>query len=309
MTAAPRVIPASAASRRRSRTPVVLCLASVILSWPTTKAEAPAAEPSAPRRMISIVPAVTEMLFAIGAGPRLVAVGSFDRHPPEVAPLPRVGALLDPDVERILSLRPDLVVVYESQTDLRQQLERAGIPMFVYAHAGLPDVTATLRALGRRVGAAAEGARVASEIERSLQVIRDRVRHRARPRTLLVFGRDPQALGNIYASGGYGFLNDMLEVAGAVNVFADINRQLVQASLETILRSAPEVIVELRYTGDLRQDEVERARSDWKALPSVPAVRLNQVYVLIGDEFVVPGPRIPAAVEKLANAIHGSAAR
>ncbi len=75
---------------------------------------------SPPRRIISLIPAVSEMLFAIGAGPQVVAVSSFDDYPPEVLKLPRVGALLDPDLERILSLRPDLVIVYESQTDLRR---------------------------------------------------------------------------------------------------------------------------------------------------------------------------------------------
>ena len=106
----------------------------------------------APARIISLVPAVSEMLFAIGAGPQVVAVSSFDDYPPEVLKLPRVGALLDPDLERILSLRPDLVIVYESQADLRRQLERASIPMFVYKHAALADVTVTIRQLGTRVG-------------------------------------------------------------------------------------------------------------------------------------------------------------
>src|SRR5688500_14437022 len=88
-----------------------------------------ALQPSAtPTRIISLIPAVTEMLFAIGAGPQVVAVSSFDRYPPEVEKLQRVGALIDPDVERILTLRPDLVAIYNSQTDLRAQLERAKVP-------------------------------------------------------------------------------------------------------------------------------------------------------------------------------------
>ena len=85
------------------------------------------------------------MLFAVGAGPRVVGVSSFDHFPPEVERIERVGALLDPNVERILALRPDLVVVYRSQTDLIAQLGRAQIATFVYAHAGLADVTSTLR--------------------------------------------------------------------------------------------------------------------------------------------------------------------
>src|SRR6185436_19044152 len=98
-----------------------------------------------PSRIVSLIPAVTEMLFALGAGPRLVGVSSFDRFPPEVAKIPKVGALLDPDLDRILSLQPDLVILYHTQSDLRKQLERAQVPAYVYSHAGLRDVTSTLR--------------------------------------------------------------------------------------------------------------------------------------------------------------------
>ena len=109
------------------RSPAALLLGA--LARPVTIGAAqPAAAPAPPRRIISLVPALTEMLFAIGAGPQVVAVSSFDTYPPEVAPLPRVGALLDPDVERVLSLTPDLVAIYGTQTDLKRQLERASIP-------------------------------------------------------------------------------------------------------------------------------------------------------------------------------------
>ena len=82
-----------------------------------------------PSRIVSVVPAATEMLFAIGAGPRVVAVSSYDHEPPEVDRLPRVGALLDPDLERIIGLRPDLIVAYGTQHELQQQLTRAMIPV------------------------------------------------------------------------------------------------------------------------------------------------------------------------------------
>ncbi|MDP1572048.1 MAG: helical backbone metal receptor, partial [Vicinamibacterales bacterium] len=121
-----------------------------------------------PSRIVSLVPALTEMLFAIGAGPQVVAVSSYDQDPPEVASLPRVGALLDPDVERILSLRADLVVIYGSQGDLRIQMERAGVPVFGYRHGGLADITATIRALGARTGRASGADAVATAIEARL---------------------------------------------------------------------------------------------------------------------------------------------
>jgi iron complex transport system substrate-binding protein len=264
--------------------------------------DAKAATP-APARIICLVPAVTEMLFAIGAGPQVVAVGSFDRYPPEVEKLPRVGALVDPDVERILSLRPDLAVVYGTQAELRQQLDRAGIPQFAYAHARLADVTATIRQLGERVGRADAANRAAAGIEADLERIRQRVAGRPRPRTLLVFGREPGSLRGIFASGGFGFLHDMLEVAGGDNVFADVQRESVQASSELILARRPEAIVEIR---GMRFDErqIRKELAAWRALSSVPAVRAGRVHFIADPRTVVPGPRVAEATELLSRVLH-----
>lgn len=257
------------------------------------------------RRVVSIIPATTEMLFAMGAGDRVVAVGSYDRFPPEVDKLPRVGALLDPDVERIISLRPDLVVLYSTQTELRTQLERAAIPLFAYTHRGLPDVTQTIRALGTRVGMASEAEALASRIESQLAAVGARVAARPRPKTLLVFGRDKQSLTDLDASGGVGFLHDMVEAAGGTDVLADLRQQSVMLSTEMVLARAPDVIIELRY---VRGDDDVDMRA-WDRLAAVPAVRNHRVYLLRGEEFVVPGPRVGDATERLARTLHPEAFR
>jgi iron complex transport system substrate-binding protein len=260
--------------------------------------------PTEARRIISIVPATTEMLFAMHAGDRLVAVGTYDHFPPEVERLPRVGALLDPDIERVITLRPDLVVLYGTQSDLRSQLDRAGIPYYPYVHRGLPDVAETIRSLGARVGVGREATTLAERLEHQVADVRTRVANRPRPRTLLVFGREPGSLRDIESSGGVGFLHDMLEAAGASDVFADIKQQSVVTSTEMVLARAPEVIIELHYAqGKPRNVDL----AAWDALPSVPAVRNHHVYVLQGDEFVIPGPRVGVATQRLSRAIHPEA--
>jgi len=285
---------------------VVLAAAPVLAPLGDRSLSAGATLPSAAeaRRIISIIPATTEMLFAMHAGDRLVAVGTYDHFPPEVERLPRVGALLDPDVERIITLRPDLVVLYGTQSDLRSQLDRAGIPYFPYVHRGLPDVAETIRSLGARVGLAREADTLAAGLERQVADVRTRVANRPRPRTLLVFGREPGSLRDIESSGGVGFLHDMLEAAGGSDVFADIKQQSVETSTEMVLARAPEVIIELRYVQG-RSRTVDLAA--WDALPSVPAVRNHHVYALQGDEFVIPGPRVGVATERLSRTIHPDA--
>lgn len=254
-----------------------------------------------------MIPAVTEMIYAIGAGPQVVAVGTFDRFPAEVAPLPRVGGLLDPDVERILALKPDLVIVYGTQTDLRAQLDRAGIEQFSYKHGDLAGVMTTIRALGARLGHPETAERVAGELEGSLSAIRKRVAGRPRPKALLVFGRDAMALRGIFASGGVGFLHDMLEIAGAQNVFTDVKRESVQTTTELVLQRAPEVILELRPS--VEADQINAERAVWNALVAVPAVRLGRVRILTDPALLVPGPRVAQATELMARTIHPEAYR
>jgi len=285
---------------------LVLALLAVTWTWTSSAPSAQTPNPS-PRRIVSLVPSVSEMLFAIGEGRRLVGVSTYDRFPPEVSTLPTVGGLVDPDVERILALRPDLVVLYGTQTELVQRLERAGIPYFSYVHSALPDISVTMRAIGARISVAARANTVATQMDRSLAAIREVTSRLPHPTTLLVFGRDPASLRNVYASGGYGFLHDMLEMAGGTNVFGDVKQQSVQVSTELLLTRRPEVIIELRYGDSLATADIPNELLAWNALASVPAVRNHRIHVLVGDEFVVPGPRVVEATRKLAQTLHPGA--
>lgn len=265
--------------------------------------------PRPPARIVSLVPSATEMLFAMGAGSRVAGVSSFDRFPPDVQRLPKVGALVDPDVERILSLRPDLVIAYASQRDFLAQLERAHVPVYVYRHGSLPDITAVMRDLGTRIGMPAEAAQAAAGIDRGLSDVRASVAGRTRPRTLLVIGREPQSLRAISVSGGYGFLHDLLDLAGGRNVFADVKRESMLVTTETILARAPEVIVELHYSDRAAPSGEALERKAWALLPGVPAVRDGRIHLLYGGELVVPGPRVVLTARAFAQALHGDAAR
>lgn len=260
------------------------------------------------KRIVSFVPAATEMLFAMGAGERVVGVSRYDRFPGAVRGLPAVGGLLDPNVERVLSLRPDLVVVYSTQHELRDQLNRAGIPQYQYVHRDLADVTDTIRAIGARLHLETAANRLASDIEQQLEQVRRRVAGRPRPRTLVVFGRETGSLRRIHASGGYGFLHDLVELAGGDDVLGDVKRESVELSAESVLSRAPQVIVELKYGQILSLDAIQEIRMQWSALPGVPAVRSGRVAVMVGDEFVVPGPRVVLAAERLAERLHPESA-
>ena len=273
----------------------------LLILYASAAAQAPA------QRVVSLVPALTEMVFAMGAGNRVIAVSSYDEDPPEVKQLPRVGALLDPDVERIIAMRADLVLLYGSQTDLMTQLQRASIAYYEYRHGGLEAVTQTMRDLGQRLGRAQQANAVAADIERRLSVLRQRTTGLAKPRVLLVFSRERGSLRNIYASGGRGFLHDMLEAAGGVNVFADIQTESVQATSELILTRRPDIILELRSTGIPAAGAHAEEMKAWRTLASLPAVRNNRLHLLPGRWFVVPGPKVADGAEAMFAALHPKA--
>ncbi len=290
--------------RRRVLLHAMLCVLALAGAGACRRAEAPPPVPAdvAGPRVVSLVPAATEMLFAVGAGPQVVGVSSFDKYPAEVASRPRVGALLDPDVERILSLKPDLVITYASQDSLHAQLTAAGIAQLEYRHGGIGDVLTTMEEIGRQTGHEAEGRQAAQALRAQLTGVRMRVDARTRPKAVLVFGRDPGSVRQVWVSGGVGFLHELLDVAGADNVFADVPRENVQATTEMLLARAPDVIIELRAAIAGRE-----AESPWSALPGLPAVKSGRIIALDGDRFVVPGPRLGDAAVDMARALHPEA--
>lgn len=258
-------------------------------------------------RVVSLVPNVTEMLFAVGAGSQVVGISSYDDFPPEAKSLPRVGALLDPDVERILSLRPDLVVVYGSQSDLEGRFGTAGIRVYPYRHGGIDSVLRAIGDLAALTGHHAQGDRVIRDVRAQLDAVRTRVRGKSRPRTMLVMGRDAGSLRGVYVSGGVGFLHELLDVAGGDDAFGDIKREATQPSNETMIVRAPQVIIELHPGEQPAPDTLRKERAVWNGLLSVPAVRAGRVHLLYGGYLLAAGPRLAQAAETLARVLHPDA--
>ena len=159
-------------------------------------------------------------------------------------------------------------------------------------------------AIGDRVGRADQARALAAHLERDLAGIRASVAGRPRPRTALIFGREAGSLRGIFASGGVGFLHDMLEAAGGEDVFADIKRENLQATTEMLLARAPEVIIETHAAAGWTPARVAGERDVWRALPSLPAVRAGRIHILTDDRLGIPGPRVAEAVRLIADVLH-----
>jgi iron complex transport system substrate-binding protein len=148
---------------------------------------------------------------------------------------------------------------------------------------------------------------VSAAIDQVIDQVRQRVAGRPRPRTALIFGREPGSLRGIYASGGVGFMHDMLEAAGGQDVFADVKRENLQVSSEMLLARAPEVVIEARPAEGWTPERIASERRVWSGLPGIPAVKTGRVYLLADDRLSAPGPRVAEGVRLLARTLHPNA--
>jgi iron complex transport system substrate-binding protein len=265
------------------------------------------------RRIVSTVPSTTEMLFALGLGDRVVAVSNFCRYPPQVRALPKVGAVLRPDLERVVSLRPDLVVTSDRNPEFAARLAAAQISFVAVPTMTLKDVSSAMLRIGDAAGIPADARTAVARMEERLDKVRRLPQIVPRPRVLLIMGRTADALTGIVAAGAGTYLDDLVGIAGGTNVVTEVSPlPYPHLSLESILQLDPDVIVD---TIDMGATETERQRRSvegqklWRRYRTIPAVRNGRVRAATTDALFVPGPRVVEAAEWLADVIRGNVQR
>jgi iron complex transport system substrate-binding protein len=288
--------------RHKVRSTAVGVLASLLLTMCASGAFAQSARQ--PRRIVSTSPSITETLFALGLGSRVVGVSSYCRYPVEVEKLPRVGSFLKPDAEAIAHLQPDLVIVHAGPHTVPQQLASLGIRVTTVERGTLAGVYSSIRAIGVAADVPDRSEALVATIQRRLEAARSAARSHPKRRVLLVVGRQPGTLTDLIAVGPGSFLHDLIGAAGGVNVLGDPKLpEYPHVSMETVIRLAPDVIVDAGDMGDTvdehrrRQPATERL---WRRQINVKAARDGDVHAVTSDAFVVPGPRVVEAVETLA---------
>jgi iron complex transport system substrate-binding protein len=268
---------------------------------------------AAPQRIISSAPSITEMLYALGAGSRVVGVTSFCHFPPEVRKKPKIGSYLDPNMEEILRLRPDLVVVLQEHGSLREQLERLGLTVLAIRHNDLAGIEQSLVELARNLGDPVAGAREAAKIHDGLAAIREKAARLPRRKTIFIIGRTPGTIQDLMVVGKGGFLNELIEAAGGANLFRDSIGFYPRIPREEIYAGAPEAIIDMgdmAVTDGVTEQHKQSVVELWRqAFPRLPAVVESRVYAVAEDHFVVPGPRVVQAAQDLLRMIHPEAVR
>ena len=283
---------------------LLLVLLAVLLCTPHGATADPAADSataSPPARIISLAPSVTETLFALGAGPRVVAVSTYCDYPPEVRLLPKVGSFLTPRVETIVALRPDVVIGVPSpgNHDAVATLRRLGIRVEISDAEHLAELPAVTRGIAAAAGVPEAGERLVAEIDDAMSAVRRRVAASPPRRVLMAIGQDP-----LVVVGHTSFLGELLAAARAVNV-APPAGAWPHVNVEYVVARDPEVIID----SSMGTEERSEAGRYWRRLPSLAAVRAGRVYAFRDYRALRPGPRLPAAFEDLARLIHPEAWR
>jgi iron complex transport system substrate-binding protein len=256
--------------------------------------------PAPPRRIVSLVPGVTEMLFAIGAEDRLVGRTDFCDYPAAARAKPSVGGMVAPSLERLVSLKPDLVVVTRSgnSDDTRVQLERLGLPVYLVDPHGLSDVLRAVERLGELTDRRPRAAEVVAGLERRVRTVAERVAARPRPRVLSGVWPEP-----LIVPGRGAAVTEMIARAGGQSVTAEGPEGYPRYSVEAAVAGAPEVIVLARHGAHV----APYAREKWERFADLPAIRAGRLHSVDGDLFHRFGPRVVDALEILARLLHPAA--
>jgi iron complex transport system substrate-binding protein len=253
---------------------------------------------------VSTSPSITETLFALGLGDRVVGVSSYCRYPAAAARLPKVGSFLRPETEVIARLRPDLVIVHAGPHNVREQLSTLGIASITVDRGTLASVYSSIRSIGAAAEAGDRAARLIADLEGRLASVRTAAAKRPSKKVLVIVGRQPGTLTDLVGVGRESYLNDLVKMAGGINVLDDPRLpEYPRISMETVIRLEPDLIVD---AGDMGETEEEHRRRQptterlWRQQALVRAARANGIHAVTSDAFVVPGPRVVEAAETLA---------
>ena len=281
----------------------ILWLAAAALSCSNTFAQPP-------QRIVSTAPSITELLYALGLGDRVVGVDRFSRYPPESLRKAKIGDYVNPNLETIASLRPDLVIIPTNPVKLAERLAVLRLKVLELDQESIAKLYESFRSVGQATGATAQAAKLESTVRGQLEAVRARAAPLKKTRVMFVVGRTPNRLDGLIVVGQASYLNEIIALAGGENVFRDAVASYPEVSLEEVLARNPDVIVDMGDMADtvgVTDEHKREVTSLWERLSSVAAVKQHRVYAVASDVYVVPGPRVVDAAKAFLEMLHPEA--
>ncbi|MCX7964377.1 MAG: ABC transporter substrate-binding protein [Candidatus Sumerlaea chitinivorans] len=243
-------------------------------------------------RIVSLLPNFTETLFSIGAGSMVAGVSDFCKYPPAATQIPKVGGLINPSLEKIVSLQPTAVVVSASQHELARKLSELGVRTFALRSDSLRDIYDAIELAGRLTGMTTAAEQLRLQVRKELTDVRDSCTSSRKLRVLIVVGRQRGSLQGLYAAGRGSYLSELVELAGGMNVLHD-SVPARALSKEELVALNPEVILDFSVAdGEPSKFVASGERKVWNALQVMEAVKRDQVYFFPDARFTIPGPSV-----------------
>ncbi len=241
-------------------------------------------------RIISLAPHITEIIYALNAQDQLVAVTDFCQYPEEAASKEKIGGLLDPNIEKIITLKPTHLFGLPSHEKLSRDLEKFGLIIMMISNENIPDVLYSINKIGEMINSAEQATHLIDRINYTLDSLRENKINKNIPAVLMI-GREKGTLQNITVAGSNTYLDELWKIVGGENCYADLPTRYGTISLESLLLRDPEVIIEFdmkRKRGVYRSD----MSSEWDFLDNIKAVKQGNVFVIGGNHTLIPGPRL-----------------
>jgi len=254
--------------------------------------------PFVPKRIISLAPSITETIYFLGLGERLVGVTRFSYFPKEARKKPKIGAYTDINIEKVVTLSPDLVIATAdgNKREDVEMLEEAGIPVYVVNPRKLHQVLDTIERLGEICGVTDRATHLVNSLRERVTKVIKAVRNRERPLVLLVINMKPLISVNQST-----IHHDIIQLAGGRNMTGNQPVTYPRLSMEEVIRKRPDAII---ISSMERRGEFQRARKEWFRWPTLPAVQSGRVYLIDSDLIDRAAPRIVIGLEEMARLIH-----
>lgn len=294
--------------RRTAKAPVVfVCLIAMACGQRPSTSEAPAPDSptSSPQRIISLAPNITEMLYALGLDERIVGTTTFCDYPEKAKSTEKVGGYMDPNLEMLVALKPDLIISYKGSTKAIEFTGKRNIATLAFTVETIQDATEALLAIGSRTETGERARELTQEISADLHALESVLADQPVRKALFVVGRDTGSLKNLYAAGPGTYLDDIFHLIRVENALRESRNLYPIVDKELLISANPEVILE-RIQGDQHTPQREAGqRSQWSALASVDAVRNGRIVFHMDDRITINGPDIAHSAVKIAALIHG----
>ena len=259
---------------------------------------------AAPHRIISTSPAITEILFAIGAGDRVVGVTDYCNFPKKACLLPSIGGPLNPNTEKWIALKPDLIILQDDSVVLNKHAKVFKIPTLEVSVNNLGNILTSIQVIADAMQTPKAGKQLADKIKIKIDNYRTSI-GKTKPRHVLMLlsdTNDPSR--DLYAVGRNTFLDELLSIAGGENILPDTMATYPKISKEFIIAKSPEIIIEIGPTANLSNEGILNRKKAWAIYPTINAVKNDRLYFVGADYILIPGPRLVKILDILTRNIH-----